>query len=121
MHLSRTYATRAEIPKGAEPLYQRTGALFIMRGAKRDIDLANPWEPGNWNLTDQGRFLAAHGHELANAFAAMAGTTVGALRPNLQWKRDLQVLIQRRDITVGNGSSSGGNDNALATGLATKV
>lgn len=122
MYLSRTYSVREDIPKGAEPLYQRTGTLFIMRGAKRGIDAPNPWEPGSWNLTAQGSFLKQYGWDVANVFAAMAGSAIGASKPSATFKRDLQVLIQRRDITIVDGGGGGtGDDNALATGLATKV
>lgn len=121
MYLSRTYSAREDIPKGAETLYQRTGTLFIMRGGKRGVDAPNPWEPGNWNLTAQGLFLKQHGWDVANVFAAMAGSAIGASKSSGTFKRDLQVLIQRRDITIVNGGGGTGDDNALAVGLTTKV
>lgn len=116
MILNRVYRARQDIPKGAEPLYVRRGALFILRDANNDFVADNPWDADHWNLTAQGAFIQAHGLEMAEVFAKAADTSVGALRPKL--RRDLQVLVQRRNITVG---GAGGGDDALATGLATKV
>lgn len=114
MILARVYKAREEIPKGAEQLYQKTGALFIRVGAKRDLVTDNPWDADNWNLTAQGKFIQDHGMVLARAFAKIAGTTVGGLKPTFQPPRDLQVIVQRRDIStlsvgsVGGGSSGDG-------------
>lgn len=104
--LNRVYQTRAELPKGAETLYDKRGALFIMRDAKRDFVADNPWEPDNWNLTEQGKFLSQHGRALADVFAKIAGTVIGGVKPTFR-QPPLQVLVQRRDITTINGGGSG--------------
>lgn len=130
MFLSRVYATRPEIPKGAEQLYTKRGSLFIMDetdpGLKsRDIDADNPWDADGWNLTEQGRFIAKHGDKIANAFAKMAGTKIGATKPGspaaAQYMpipaRNFTVVVQRRGISapvgggglVGAGSSGDGD------------
>ncbi len=44
-------------------------------------DSDNPWTPGNWNLTAQGRYLTEHGAEKAAAAAKAAGSQVGATKP----------------------------------------
>jgi len=122
MILSRTYASRKEIPSGAEALYAPTGNLFILRGAKHDIVADNPWDGDNWNLTEQGRFIAKHGDAIATAFAKNAGTKIGGLKPHATYQPNLKVLIQRRDVTtIINQGGSGSSDDALATGLATKT
>jgi hypothetical protein len=122
MILARTYASRTEIPRGAEALYTPTGSLFVMKGATRDIVADNPWEGDNWNLTEQGRFIAQYGLKVASAFAKVAGTTVGGLKPRVaQHRPDLTVLIQRRNITTGASGATGGNGASLAAALATKV
>lgn len=122
MFLSRVYATRPEIPKGAEQLYTKRGSLFVMEGATRDFNADNPWDADGWNLTEQGRFISQHGEKIAVAFAKMAGTTVGALKPSGPYKQDLKVLVQRRNFYQTGGATGGtGDDNALAVGLATKV
>lgn len=121
MILSRTYTSRKDIPRGAEALYTPTGNLFILNGAKRDFVADNPWEIATWNLTEQGRFIAAYGMPFANAFAAMAGTRVGATKPSgFRRESPVTVLVQRRDVTtiINNG---GGGGAGLATALATKV
>jgi len=121
MILSRTYASRKEIPRGAEALYKPTGSLFIMTGAKRDFVADNPWEGDNWNLTEQGRFIARYGEKIAAAFAKNAGTMIGGLKPRTI-SQPLKVLIQRRDITTNiYQTGGGGSADALAVGLATKT
>lgn len=107
MFLKRTYTDRAEIPKGAEQLYVKRGALFIADAMKRDFVADNPWEPGLWNLTAQMRFVTEYGAAIADAFAKMAGTRVGATKP-LPLKLDpVKVLIQRRTFGTIGGSDSG--------------
>lgn len=113
MFLKRTYSDRAEIPKGAEQLYVKRGALFIADTMKRDFVADNPWEVGNWNLTAQMRFITEHGAAIADAFAKMAGTKVGALNPSVKMQPDpVRVLIQRRTF----GTSGGGSDNSGSSG-----
>lgn len=106
MILKRTYTDRAQIPKGAEQLYVKHGALFIMTGAKRDFVADNPWAADAWNLTDQMRFVAAHGIDLSIAFAHNAGTQVGALKPSPFRPDPVKVLIQKRVTNIGGGGSS---------------
>jgi hypothetical protein len=124
MILSRTYASRSEIPRGAEALYVPTGSLFILRGAKRDFVADNPWEADNWNLTAQGRFIAEHGAKFAEAFARNMGTKIGGLRPRAtiagQYapipKSNFTVIVQRKGTIapvgggglIGAGSSGSG-------------
>lgn len=40
----------------------------------------NPWAKDNWNLTDQGAFIKAHGIEAAEQMAKAAGTVIGGVR-----------------------------------------
>ena len=108
MLLARTYASRTEIPRGAEALYKPTGNLFILTGAKRDIVADNPWDGDNWNLTAQGHFISEHGMKIAEAFAINAGSKIGDLKPRAAYKPNLKVLIQRRDITNIVGGGGGG-------------
>ncbi len=42
---------------------------------------ANPWKADNWNVTEQGKYLRAHGVDRATAAAKAAGTTLGGLKP----------------------------------------
>ena len=111
MILSRTYPSRKEIPHGAEALYTPTGSLFVLTGASRDIVADNPWEGDNWNLTEQGRFIAQYGLKVASAFAKNAGTQIGGLKPRAvaPYQRDLTVLIQRRNIGATGGSGTSGD------------
>ena len=118
MFLSRTYATRPEIPKGAAELYHKQGTLFILTGAKRDFVADNPWEADGWNLTMQGRFIAAHGMEIATAFAKVAGTKVGGLKPSLPKPDPIKVLIQKRvigSVSVGSNDSGSSGDGPPTT------
>lgn len=119
MFLSRVYATRTEIPKGTEQLYHKQGTLFIRDG--RDLSVDNPWEGDDWNLTEQGKFISVHGDDLASAFARMAGTKVGSLKPSLKHQPQLQVLIQRRNIGGGGTANGATSAEALAVALSTKV
>lgn len=124
MILARTYAARGDIPKGASDLYEKRGALFFLRGAVRDFVADNPWDADNWNLTKQGQFISQHGNALAHAFAANAGSAVGATQPRVipVPGRNFTVIVQRRNITTGgSGTSDGGDDNALVAGLVTKT
>jgi hypothetical protein len=124
MILSRTYASRKEIPQGAEALYTPTGNLFILNGAKHDIVADNPWEGDNWNLTEQGRFISQYGLVIAAAFAKIAGTKIGGLKPRAAYQPSLKVLIQKRDVTTNiyqTGGGGGGTDDALVAGLVTKT
>jgi hypothetical protein len=127
MILARTYANRADIPHGAASLYDKRGALFILRDAHNDFVADNPWEAENWNLTRQGQFIAQHGLALANAFAANAGTAIGSLKPRGARvpglgvmpipDRNFTVVVQRKGINapvgggglVGAGSSGDGD------------
>lgn len=129
MILSRTYASRKEIPRGAEALYVPTGSLFVLIGshdvgrAKRDFIADNPWDADNWNLTAQGRFIAEHGIRFAEAFAKAAGSHIGATKPRAAvYQPSLKVLIQKRDVTTNIYQTGGGaGADGLVAGLVTKT
>lgn len=67
-------------------------------------DEPNPWSEEHWNVTKQGAFLKRaiaklgerFGTEKAQAFAAQAGTTLGALQPCKP--PPYQVIVQKRTI-----------------------
>lgn len=45
------------------------------------LTLPNPWTRELFNLTAQGRFIRAHGIEIATLYARAAGVEIGATRP----------------------------------------
>ena len=69
-------------------------------------DETNPWSEEHWSLTEQGRYLQRaiakygerFGTDKARAFAAQAGTALGAPRPRKQ--APFQVIVQRRTIVA---------------------
>ncbi len=44
----------------------------------------NPWSPGNWNMTEQGKVLRDKGAEKAKQLAESAGSFVGAASPTVK-------------------------------------
>lgn len=60
------------------PPSEGTGA----RGSRGGKDMQNnPWSHQFWNVTEQGRYLTAHGREKADQLAKLAGTSVGGVKP----------------------------------------
>ncbi len=109
MFLAHIYRSRDAIPKGAEKLFRQQGTAFIREG--RDLDVDNPWDADTWNLTAQGQFSLRHGSAMADAFAKIAGTSVGALKPSAVALPPVKVLIQKRvtNISVGGTEGSSGD------------
>lgn len=67
----------------------------------------NPWEFASFNVTEQMRFVRAHGMALANAYARDAGTTVGGLKPKAPPKQRPDVFILNKTINVEGGGGRG--------------
>lgn len=121
MLLARTYATKAAIPSGAEFLYRAQGSLYVAPSMARDLVAENPWAESTWNLTAQGKFLRDHGPQMAKAFAQIAGTEVGGLKPGTVIHNKVTVLVQRRELVTGGTGGGTGTDGSLVAGLVTKV
>lgn len=80
--------------------------------------LANPWTRDAWNITAQGAFARQHGLTLAKAYAADAGSHIGATKPapvDPAPKIERQTLIVNKLIgggsVTGSGSSGDGPPN----------
>lgn len=75
----------------------------------RNTSMANPWLLEEWNLTDQGQYVLAHGLEKAHAAAKEAGTTVGGPKPKDKGPVTIKqtFLFRKTFTTVIAGGSSG--------------
>jgi hypothetical protein len=87
-------------------------------------DETNPWAPETWNLTAQGAFIkrmvAQYGHAngmaRAEAFAAQAGTTIGASRKMPDPKSRVVVVIQKNGPPGPPGPQGPAGDNGVTLG-----
>jgi hypothetical protein len=73
----------------------------------------NPWTAENWSVTAQGAYIKTYGLSVAQRTARLAGSAVGALRPN----EDKAHVIERHWIIqkkIGGGGGSQGYEGSGA-------
>lgn len=78
------------------------------------MSVENPWVAENWNVTRQGEYVKKYGVSVATRTAKLAGSYLGALKPNVQARAlyNNLVIIQRKSFggggIIGAGSSGDG-------------
>lgn len=78
------------------------------------MPVANPWLAENWNVTAQGDYVKKYGVSVAVRTAKLAGSYLGALKPNTPPTAlyNNLVIIQRKSFggggIIGAGSSGDG-------------
>jgi hypothetical protein len=67
----------------------------------------NPWTAEHWSVTAQGAYVTKFGLSVAQRTARLAGSAIGALRPNEDKTRVIERhwIIQKK---VGSGGGSQG-------------
>ncbi len=53
----------------------------LFEGLLALLEVSNPWLEKQWNITDQGQYLAKNGQEAAEDAAKAAGVEIGATAP----------------------------------------
>jgi hypothetical protein len=54
--------------------------------------MANPWKADEWNLTEQGRYVARYGVDAGARLAKSVGSSLGALKPMLLQNNKIYVI-----------------------------